>query len=86
MFIMTSTARRCGPCKVMLPHLEQMSQELGETVKVVKFNCSKENKDLGKSLGIRVAPTFHLYRKSEKVQTHLQAGSTGGEAPCDDPI
>lgn len=53
----------------MLPHLEQMSQELGESVKVVKFNCSKENKDLGKSLGIRVAPTFHLYRKSEKVQT-----------------
>ena len=52
----------------MLPHLEQMSQELGDSVKVVKFNCSKENKDLGKSLGIRVAPTFHLYRKSEKVR------------------
>ena len=59
---------RCGPCKVMLPHLEQMSQELGDSVKLVKFNCSKENKDLGKSLGIRVAPTFHLYRKSEKVR------------------
>ena len=40
----------------MLPHLEQMSQELGDSVKLVKFNCSKENKDLGKSLGIRVAP------------------------------
>ena len=38
--------RRCGPCKVMLPHLEQKAGELGETVKVVKFNCSKEDKEL----------------------------------------
>ena len=58
---------------MMLPHLEQMAGELGETVKVVKFNCSKENKELGKELGIRVAPTFHLYKQSKKVRTALTA-------------
>ena len=53
----------------MLPHLEQMAGELGDQVKMVKFNCSKENKELGKQLGIRVAPTFHLYKNSDKVRT-----------------
>lgn len=57
----------CGPCKVMLPHLEQLSGELGDTAKVVKFNCNKDNKEMGKELGIKVAPTFHLYKKSNKV-------------------
>lgn len=60
-------AGRCGPCKVMLPHLVQMAGELGDSVHVVKFNCNKDNKQMGKELGIRVAPTFHLYKKKEKV-------------------
>lgn len=50
----------------MLPHLEQLSGELGDTAKVVKFNCNKDNKEMGKELGIKVAPTFHLYKKSNK--------------------
>ena len=75
----SSCACRCGPCKVMLPHLEQMAGELGDSVRVVKFNCSKENKDLGKQLGIRVAPTFHLYKKSEKVGMSV-AGLPQGHA------
>ena len=51
----------------MLPLLVQMAGELKDSVKMVKFNCNKENKQLGKELGIRVAPTFHLYKKGNKV-------------------
>ena len=77
--LLTVLLCRCGPCKVMLPHLEQMSGELGESVKMVKFNCSKENKELGKELGIRVAPTFQLYRQSKKVRNEtLCLGSPTG--------
>jgi len=57
----------CGPCKMIYPDLVKMSEELSENVKFYKLNCNKSNKDLGKKLQIRVAPTFHLYKRSEKV-------------------
>lgn len=58
----------CGPCKLMYPELVKISEELsGQGVQVVKFNCNAANKDLAKMLGIKVAPTFHLYRGSNKV-------------------
>ena len=51
----------------MVPLLEEHNLELGDKAEVVKFNCNKENKELGKSLGIKVAPTFHLYRGEKQV-------------------
>ena len=51
----------------MVPLLEVFNQELGDKAEIVKFNCKKENKELGKSLGIKVAPTFHLYRGEKQV-------------------
>ena len=32
-----------------------------------KLNCNKYNKELGMELKVKVAPTFHLYKKSIKV-------------------
>eukprot|EP00983_Pelagomonas_calceolata_P013228 422642-Pelagomonas_calceolata.AAC.2 len=49
----------------MLPELYKLQDEMPH-IKIVKFNCNKQNKDLGKALNIRVAPTFHLYRNSQK--------------------
>lgn len=51
----------------MLPVLEDMAQELKENVDIVKFNCNAANKEIGKELNIRVAPTFHLYKNNNKV-------------------
>jgi thioredoxin 1 len=52
----------------MYPELVKIHEELsGQGVQVVKFNCNAANKDLAKMLGIKVAPTFHLYRSSNKV-------------------
>jgi len=56
----------CGPCKMIYPQLVSMNSEM-QDVEIVKFNCNKYNKDLGKELGIRVAPTFHLYKGGSKV-------------------
>lgn len=51
----------------MLPMLEDLAQELSGKAEIVKFNCNAKNKDLGKSLNIKVAPTFHIYKGSNKV-------------------
>ena len=51
----------------MLPMLEDLAQDLAGKAEIVKFNCNAKNKDLGKSLNIKVAPTFHIYKKSNKV-------------------
>lgn len=56
----------CGPCKLIYPQLVVMSQEYPD-VRFVKFNCSKKNKELGKALGVRVLPTFLMYRNSKKI-------------------
>jgi thioredoxin 1 len=57
----------CGPCKVMLPLLEELAEELSDKIDIVKFNCNAKNKELGKTLNVKVAPTFHLYKNNNKV-------------------
>lgn len=58
---------RCGPCKLILPQLVEMAEELKGRAHIVKFNCNKYNKELGISLGIKVAPTFLLYKGGDQV-------------------
>lgn len=57
----------CGPCKMIYPDLVKLDSEFNPKARIVKFNCNKQNKELGISLGIKVAPTFHLYRDSKKI-------------------
>ena len=51
---------------MIYPTLVEMNSQMSD-VDIVKFNCNKYNKELGKELGIRVAPTFHLYKAGSKV-------------------
>lgn len=57
----------CGPCKLIYPQLVALSAELEPAATIVKFNCNQYNKELAKTLGIKVAPTFHLYKNGQKV-------------------
>lgn len=57
----------CGPCKLILPQLVALSAELEPAATIVKFNCNQHNKELAKALGIKVAPTFHIYKNGRKV-------------------
>jgi len=57
----------CGPCKLILPQLVTLSAELEPAATIAKFNCNQNNKELAKALGIKVAPTFHLYKHGKKV-------------------
>ncbi|KAG6404723.1 hypothetical protein SASPL_136976 [Salvia splendens] len=55
----------CGPCKVMAPKFEELSEK-HEDIVFLKLDCNQENKPLAKELGIKVVPTFKIL-KDEKV-------------------
>eukprot|EP01023_Acetabularia_acetabulum_P028411 TRINITY_DN26849_c0_g1_i1.p2 TRINITY_DN26849_c0_g1~~TRINITY_DN26849_c0_g1_i1.p2 ORF type:complete len:170 (+),score=28.85 TRINITY_DN26849_c0_g1_i1:40-510(+) len=57
----------CGPCKMIYPALVELNEQYGDDVSIVKFNCNAYNKELGKELKIKVAPTFHVYKSGDKV-------------------
>ncbi|KAF6264043.1 thioredoxin-like protein [Scenedesmus sp. NREL 46B-D3] len=57
----------CGPCKLIYPELVKLSAELAPAATIAKFNCNQNNKELAKALGIKVAPTFHVYKRGLKV-------------------
>lgn len=52
----------------MLPLLVKLQEEQSD-IKVYKLNCNKKNKELGVKLNVKVAPTFQLYKNSNKVNT-----------------
>ncbi len=63
-------AEWCGPCKAIGPALEEISDELGAKVKIVKVNID-ENPSTPQQYGVRGIPTLLIFEngeiKSEKV-------------------
>ena len=70
-------AEWCVPCRALAPILDKIADELGDKLKVVKFNVD-ENKDVPAKLGVRGLPTLLLF-KGGKVKETL-AGSQAREA------
>lgn len=59
-------AEWCGPCKIQLPILEKISDEI-PSVKICKINVD-ENTDLAVKFGIRSIPTMMVFKNGEKVE------------------
>src|SRR5688572_27099321 len=59
-------AEWCGPCRMIAPALEEISNELGEKVTVAKLNID-DNPDAPARYGVRGIPTMILFRGGEKV-------------------
>lgn len=62
----------CGPCKMVAPILEELSQEWGDKLKVVKLNTD-ENPEITSRYGITSIPTMHVYKNGEIVKTLVGA-------------
>ncbi len=58
-------AEWCGPCKMQLPVLEEISSEMTD-VRVCKVNVD-ENNELAIKFGIRSIPTMMIFKNGEKV-------------------
>lgn len=59
-------AEWCGPCKMQLPILEEISAELSD-VKICKVNVD-ENNELAVKYGIRSIPTMMIFKDGIKVE------------------
>jgi thioredoxin len=49
----------CGPCRIVAPALERLSEELAGKLKVAKLNTD-EQPALGERFGVRAIPTLVL--------------------------
>ena len=71
MLLHSSMAQHCQRCRSALYNLAtQGPAHIALAVRAqcfAKLNCNKHNKSLGVELGVKVAPTFQLYKNSVKV-------------------
>ena len=65
-------AEWCGPCKMIGPALEEISDELGEQVTIVKLNID-DHPDTPSKYGVRGIPTMILFKNGEAVETKVGA-------------
>ena len=65
-------AEWCGPCKMIGPSLEEISDELGEQVSIVKLNID-EDPDSPAKYGVRGIPTMILFKDGAPVATKVGA-------------
>lgn len=56
----------CGPCKMIAPVLEKLSQELGDQLKVTKVNVDEQSDTAGR-FGVMSIPTLILFKEGQPV-------------------
>ena len=54
----------CGPCRMIAPVLEEIAEEQGEAVRIVKVNVDN-NPELSNRFGIRNIPTLLFFKGGE---------------------
>ncbi|GIO39410.1 MULTISPECIES: thioredoxin [Paenibacillus] len=56
----------CGPCKMIAPILEDLSGDLGDSVKIAKLNVD-ENPESASRFGVMSIPTLILFKDGQPV-------------------
>jgi len=62
----------CGPCKMIAPALEEISEELAGQVTIVKMDIM-ENPDVPGRMGVQSIPLMVLFKNGEPVAQKLGA-------------
>jgi len=59
----------CGPCKMMLPVVEEIAKEIEDNsaMKIAKVNAD-ENGELAMEYGVMSIPTFILFKSGQEVE------------------
>lgn len=69
-------AEWCGPCKMIAPALEEISEEMNGQVKITKLNID-ENQDMAMKYGVRSIPMLILFKGGEPMATQVGAAPKG---------
>ncbi|MBV9840171.1 MAG: thioredoxin TrxA [Sphingomonadaceae bacterium] len=65
-------AEWCGPCKMIGPALEELSDEMGGQVTIAKINID-DNPDAPAKYGVRGIPTMILFKNGQPAATQVGA-------------
>ena len=65
-------AEWCGPCKMIGPSLEEISDELGDKVSIVKMDIM-ESTDVPGQVGVQSIPLMVLFKDGKAVAQKLGA-------------
>jgi thioredoxin 1 len=63
-------AEWCGPCRMLAPILDQLSEEMNDKVKIVKMNID-ENPETPSKFGVRGIPTMLLFKEGKQIATKV---------------
>jgi thioredoxin 1 len=67
-------AEWCGPCKMIAPNLDEVSQDMSDKLQVAKLNVD-EHGEIAQRFGIRGIPTLILFKQGEQVAQQVGAVS-----------
>lgn len=62
----------CGPCKKLSPTLDEVSEEFGDRINIVKVDVD-ESEDLAMTYGIRSVPTVLFFKNGQQVDKFVGA-------------
>ena len=65
-------AEWCGPCKQIAPALEDISEEMGDRIKIAKVNID-ESPDTPGKFHVRGIPTFLIFKEGQVLATKVGA-------------
>ena len=69
-------AEWCGPCRMIGPALEEISNEMAGKVKIVKLNVD-ENPQVASQFGIRSIPALMMFKGGQVVAQKIGAAPKG---------
>src|SRR3954462_9127213 len=65
-------AEWCGPCRMIAPALDELSNELGDKVTIAKLNID-ENPHVPTKYGVRGIPTMMIFHQGQVAATKVGA-------------